>query len=133
MKKTTSPAAVPATIDDYLATVPEPARSSLEKLRAVIRSVVPPGTIETISYRIPTFKYKGMLVGFAAFTRHCSFFVMSNTLLDDFRDDVKAYSTTNSAIHFTPDKPLPPALVKKLVKARIRYNERKKSSQSQPK
>jgi uncharacterized protein YdhG (YjbR/CyaY superfamily) len=64
--------AAPKTVNEYLAGVPEPARSILEKMRAVIRSAVPPEATETISYRIPAFKYKGSLVWFAAFSDHCS-------------------------------------------------------------
>ena len=62
--------AVPKDVDEYLAGVPEPARTTLQKIRAAIRSVVPPETTETISYRMPAFKYKGVLVWFAAFSDH---------------------------------------------------------------
>lgn len=64
----------PTTVDEYLAAVPEPARSALNKLRAVIRSCIPPEATETISYRMPAFHYRGVLVWFAAFSNHCSFF-----------------------------------------------------------
>jgi uncharacterized protein YdhG (YjbR/CyaY superfamily) len=119
--KATTPA-----VDEYLASVPDPARTTLTKLRAVIRSIVPPETVETVSYQIPTYKYKGMLVGFGAFKNHCSLFVMSTTLLTDFAADVKQYETAKSALHFPHDKPLAAALVKKLVKARIAHNESRK-------
>ena len=62
------------TVDEYLANLPEPARSTLTHIRAVIKSVVPKETTEVISYRIPMFKYNGMLVGYAAFAKHCSLF-----------------------------------------------------------
>ena len=65
---------VPKSVDEYLAGVPEPARSTLNRIRAVIRSAAPPEATEVISYRIPMFKYKGMLMGFAAFSNHCSLF-----------------------------------------------------------
>ncbi|HEY5532519.1 MAG TPA: DUF1801 domain-containing protein [Candidatus Anoxymicrobiaceae bacterium] len=109
-------------IDDYLEEVPEEARAALEKLRKVIRTAAPKA-VETISYRIPTYKYHGMLVGFAAFKNHLSFFVMSPSLMEAHRDELKAYETAKATIHFTADKPLPAALVKKLVKARIEENE----------
>ena len=67
----------PKSVDEYLARVPEPARGTLNKVRAAIRSAVPSEATEAISYRIPTFKYKGPLVGFAAFSNHCSLFPMS--------------------------------------------------------
>ena len=115
---------VPETVDEYLAGVPEPARSTLERVRAVIRSVVPPEAVEVISYRIPMFKYKGMLVGFAAFSNHCSLF--PGALPEAFRDELKGYPTSKGTIQFPVDKPLPATLVKKLVKARIEANENKK-------
>jgi uncharacterized protein YdhG (YjbR/CyaY superfamily) len=110
-------------VDEYLAGVPEPARSTLERVRAVIRSVVPPEATEVISYRIPMFKYKGMLVGFAAFSNHCSLF--PGALPEAFKDELKGYRTSKGTIQFPVDKPLPAALVKKLVKARMAENERK--------
>ena len=117
------PKADPKNVDEYLAGVPEPARSTLEKVRAVIRSVVPPEATEVISYRIPMFKYKGMLVGFAAFSSHCSLF--PGALPEAFKDELKQYRTAKGTIQFPVDKPLPAALIKKLVKARIAENERK--------
>jgi uncharacterized protein YdhG (YjbR/CyaY superfamily) len=113
----------PKTVDEYLVGVPEPARSTLEKVRAVIRSVAPAEAVELISYRIPMFKYKGMLVGFAAFSNHCSLF--PGALPESFKDELKQYRTAKGTIQFPVDKPLPAALVKKLVKARIEQNERK--------
>jgi uncharacterized protein YdhG (YjbR/CyaY superfamily) len=118
--------APPKTIDEYLATVPEPARGTLNKIRATIRSVVPPEATEAISYRMPTFKYKGSLVAFAAFTNHCSFFPMSLSVIDAFKDDLKGFHTSKGTLQFPLDKPLPAALVKEIVKARIAQNERKK-------
>ena len=73
--------AAPKNVDEYLAGVPEPARSTLNKVRAAIRSAVPLEATEAISYRIPTFKYKGSLLGFAAFSNHCSLFPMSPSVL----------------------------------------------------
>jgi uncharacterized protein YdhG (YjbR/CyaY superfamily) len=117
--------ASPKTIDEYLAGVPEPARSTLKKIRATIRSVVPPEATETISYRIPTFRYKGALVAFAAFSNHCSFFPMGASVLDAFESELKGFRTSKGTLHFALDKPLPTALVKKLVKARIAQNEQR--------
>jgi uncharacterized protein YdhG (YjbR/CyaY superfamily) len=97
----------------------------LAKLRATIRSAVPPETTETISYRIPTFQYKGGLVAFAAFTNHCSFFPMSSSLLSKFKEDLKGFPTAKGTIRFPLDRPLPASLVRKLVKARIEQNEQK--------
>jgi uncharacterized protein YdhG (YjbR/CyaY superfamily) len=117
---------VPQNVDEYLAGVPEPAGSTLNKIRAAIRSAVPPEAIETISYRMPAFKYKGVLVWYAAFSNHCSLFPTAS-VIKAFKKELKGFSTTKGTIHFPTDKPLPTALVKKLVKARVAQNEGKKS------
>jgi uncharacterized protein YdhG (YjbR/CyaY superfamily) len=117
----------PKTVDEYLAIVPEPARSTLVKVRATIRAVAPPGATESISYGMPMFKYKGMLVGFAAFSRHCSLFPGAGPIAA-LRDELKGFPTSKGTIQFPLDKPLPGALVKKLVKARIAENEGKEQS-----
>ena len=114
----------PKNIDEYLAGVPEPGRSTLKKIRTAIRSVVPPEASEVISYGIPAFKYKGLLVWFAAFSNHCSFFP-TGSVVKMFKDDLQGFSTSKGTIHFPSDKPLPTALIKKLVKARVAQNERK--------
>src|SRR5579862_5829517 len=81
----------PMTVDDYLATVPEPARSTLSKLRGDIRSALPAEATEVISYRIPAFHYHGVLVWFAAFAKHCSFFPTA-AVIKDFQHELKGYS-----------------------------------------
>jgi uncharacterized protein YdhG (YjbR/CyaY superfamily) len=116
----------PKTIDEYLARVPEPARSTLEKVRAAIRSAVPPGATETISYRIPAFRYKGVLVWFAAFSDHCSFFPTSS-VVKMFKQELKGYKTSKGTIRFPSDEPLPIGLITALVKARIAQNDGKKA------
>src|SRR5437870_6014511 len=112
----------PKNVDEYLAGLPEPARSTLNKIRAAIRSAVPPEATETISYRIPAVKYNGILVWFAAFSNHCSLFPTSS-VIEAFKNDLKRYSTSKGTIHFPADKPLPTALIKKLVKARVAQKE----------
>lgn len=116
----------PRDVDEYLARVPEPARTTLTKIRAVIRSVVPPQATEAISYGMPAFKYKGALVGVAAFANHCSLFPMNAALIIAFQEELKGYETSKGTIRFPVDKPLPAALVKKIVKARVAENESKK-------
>jgi uncharacterized protein YdhG (YjbR/CyaY superfamily) len=111
-------------VDEYLARTPEPARSTLMKLRATIRSVAPPEAIETITYGIPTFKYKGSLVWFAAFSDHCSLFPTASVIYA-FKKELKEYQTSKGTIRFPIDEPLPAALVKKLVRARIAQIEGK--------
>jgi uncharacterized protein YdhG (YjbR/CyaY superfamily) len=125
MKKTTKGNSGPKNVDEYIDSVPEPARSTLIKTRATIRSAVPPETTEVISYGIPTFKYKGPLFAFAAFSNHCSLFPMGSSVIQAFKDDLKDFQTSKGTIRFPVDKPPPAALVKKLVKARIAQNEDK--------
>jgi uncharacterized protein YdhG (YjbR/CyaY superfamily) len=115
----------PKTVDEYLAGVPQPARSTLNKIRAAIRSAVPPEATETISYGMPAFRYKGVLVWFAAFSNHCSLFPTA-AMVEAFKSELRGYSTSKGTIHFPTDKPLPAALVKKLVKARVAQIESKK-------
>ena len=117
---------VPKDIDEYLAGVPEPARGTLNKVRAAIRAAVPPEATEAITYRIPTFKYKGSLLAFAAFKNHCSLFPMSMAVIAAFKDELKGFHTSKGTIHFPLDKPLPAALLKKMVKARVAQNEERK-------
>jgi uncharacterized protein YdhG (YjbR/CyaY superfamily) len=117
---------VPADIDEYLAGVPEPARTTLSKIRAAIRSAVPREATEAITYRMPTFKYKGSLMAFGAFKNHCSLFPMSMAVVAEFKNELKSFHTSKGTIHFPLDKPLPAALVKKMVKARVAQNEERK-------
>lgn len=112
-------------VDAYLSKVSEPARTTLGKLRATIRSVVPAETTEGLSYGMPAFHYKGALVAYAAFKNHCSFFPMQASLTDEMQEELKAYRTSKGTLQFALDKPLPSALVKEMVKRRIAENERK--------
>jgi uncharacterized protein YdhG (YjbR/CyaY superfamily) len=114
---------VPKNIDEYLAGIPEPARGTLSKVRAAIRSAVPKEATEAITYGMPTFKYKGSLMAFAAFKKHCSLFPMSMAVIAEFKNELKGFHTFKGTIQFPPDKPLPATLLKKMVKARIRQNE----------
>jgi uncharacterized protein YdhG (YjbR/CyaY superfamily) len=124
MKKTeTKSSSVPAKdIDAYLARVPEEARTVLSKLRKTIKAAAPKAT-EVISYQIPAYKHQGLLVGFAASAGHCTFHIMSVKVTRAHADDLKGYKIGKASIRFSPDKPLPAALVTKLVKARIAENE----------
>jgi uncharacterized protein YdhG (YjbR/CyaY superfamily) len=115
----------PKNVDEYLAGVPEPARSTLNKIRAAIRSAAPPGATEVISYRMPAFKYKEVLIWFAAFSDHCSLFPTA-AVIETFKNELKGYTTSKGTIHFPTDKPLSAALVKKMVKARVTQIEKKK-------
>src|SRR5713226_975456 len=105
--------AAPKNTDEYLAGVPEPARSTLNKVRAAIRSAVPPEATEGVRFGMPGFKYKGSLVWFAAFSSHCRLFPTAS-VIEAFKNELKGFSTSKGTIHFPTDKPLPIALVKKL-------------------
>ena len=121
MKKSVKKAK-PQTIDEYLARVPAESRAALEQLRRTIKSIAPEA-LETISYEIPTFKLDGrMLVSFAAFSEHCSFFPGAGPI-EVHRNDLKGFPTSKGTVRFTPDRPLSAALVKKLVKTRIKLDK----------
>ena len=109
------------TTDEYLAALGSEQRSALEKLRRTIRAAAP-GAEECISYRLPAFRRDGMLVAFGATGNHCAFYLMSSTALDAFEEDLKGYDTSKGTIRFQPEKPLPAALVRKLVRARLAEN-----------
>ena len=117
-KPTRMSSTVPGTVDEYLAKVPEPARSTLNRVRAVIQSVVPAGTTEVLSYRMPAFKYKKVLVWYAAFSDHCSLFPTAS-VIEKLGEELKAYSVSKGTIHFSTDKPLPSPLLKRIVQARL--------------
>lgn len=109
-------------VDEYLAAIPEKERIALEDLRKVIKDAAPMAK-ERISYRIPTYKYHGPLVHFAAFKNHSSLIVVDKSLLETFKDELEGYKTSGATIRFSAEKPLPAVLVKKIVKARIEENE----------
>lgn len=110
---------VAASVDEFLAGVPPDKRAALEDLRKVIRAAAPDAT-ELINYGVPMFRLRGKnLVSYAAAKGHCSFFVQSPAVMDAHANDLKGYATSKGTVRFTPDKPIPAALVTKLVKARI--------------
>lgn len=112
---------LPKTVDQYLEVLPEDVHKVLSNLRATIKSVAP-NAEEVISYGMPGYKHKGPLVYFAAFKNHCSFFPGSSQIIKRY-DELKAFKTAKGTIQFTADKPLPAAIVKRIVKARMQENE----------
>lgn len=120
--KTASKKGRPArSVESYLSGVPEKQRAALEKVRAAIKAAAPKAE-EGIMWGMPGYKYKGYLGGFAAFKDHLSFFPGST--LEAFNDDLKGFETTKGSIHFSAERPIPVSLVKKIVKARVREQER---------
>ena len=108
-------------VEAYLAKVPPAARGSLERLRKIIKSAAPKAT-EGISWGMPMFRQDRQLVGYAGFKSHCSLFVMSTKVLDAFEEELAPWKAGRGTLRFTADNPLPVALVKKLVKARLAEN-----------
>ena len=113
MKKTIS-------IDQHIAVFPKETQQLLELLRMTIRKAAPKAE-EVISYNMPAFKYNGMLVWFAGYKNHIGFYP-SSTPIVVFKDQLKKYKTSKGAIQFPLDKPLPLALITKIVKFRIKQN-----------
>jgi uncharacterized protein YdhG (YjbR/CyaY superfamily) len=112
----------PKIIDEYLAALSDDKRVALEKLRTTIKAAAPKAE-ECISYQLPAFRLNGrMLVAFGASANHCSFYPMSSSTVEAYKDELKDYDTSKGTIRFQPDNPLPATLVRKLVKARIAKN-----------
>ena len=106
-------------IDGYLASVAEPKRATLQKLRQTIRDILPDAE-EVISYGMPAFRLNGnVIAGFAAFKNHLAYLPHSGSLFNGLRDELAGYAFTEGSLHFPIDKPLPKALVKKLIAARL--------------
>ena len=123
-QKTTASSKTANDIDKYLGKVPAEARATLEKLRKTIREAAPKA-VEVISYGMPMFKQDGMLVAFAAFKHHCSFFPGA-AALETYKDELRSYKTSKGTIRFPFAEPLPASLVKRMVKSRISENEARK-------
>jgi uncharacterized protein YdhG (YjbR/CyaY superfamily) len=106
-------------VAEYFAALPAPARLHLGRLRTAIRAVVPREAREVISYRIPAFKLDRVLVWYAAFARHVSLFP-GGSVLDQFGDDLRDFTTSRGTVQFPLDRPLPIPLINRIVKARVR-------------
>ncbi len=107
----------PKNVDEYLAALPSDQRAALQRLRKIIRTAYPRAE-ECISYRLPAFRLEGrMLAWFGATANHCSFY--PGAVVQAIADELRDYSISKGTIRFQPDHPLPAALVKKLLRARI--------------
>jgi uncharacterized protein YdhG (YjbR/CyaY superfamily) len=106
-------------VDEYLRTVEEPKRSTLEALRRTILEIVPEAE-QVISYRVPAFRLRGQIIaGFAAFKDHLSYLPFSGSVLEQLGDELDGYAMTKSSLHFPVDQDLPKPLVERLVAARL--------------
>jgi len=112
----------PGTIDEYLANVKPDHRKTLQKLRQTIHTAAT-NVEECISYGLPAFRLNGrVLAFFGAWANHCAFYPGSAATLKKFRNKLRKFQTSKGTIRFSPDRPLPVALVKDLVKTRIAEN-----------
>jgi uncharacterized protein YdhG (YjbR/CyaY superfamily) len=113
---------IPKTIDEYLVSVNAYHRDALQKIRATVHAMAP-NAEECISYGIPAFRLNGRsLVFFGAWANHCALYPGSSATLKKFRSELRDFQTSKSTLRFSPGKPLPVALVKRLVKTRIAEN-----------
>lgn len=110
-------------IDAYLAEAPQHARAMLEEIRTLVRENAPAGATEVFSYGMPGFRYKGPLLWYGAMKQHCGFYPGSPPMIQSLAAELKDYKTTKGAIQFPYDRPVPAALVKKIVKLRTKENE----------
>ncbi len=111
-------AAPPANVDDYIASFPEETRKLLKQLRATIKKAAPKAE-EVISYQMPTYKLNGPLVHFAGYEKHIGFYPTPSAIAA-FKKELSVYKSSKGAVQFPPDKPLPLALVTKIVKFRVK-------------
>lgn len=111
----------PQDVDAYIAEAPQEARSKLQALRATIKKTAPAAE-ERISYGMPYYGYMGRLAYFAAFKKHIGLYIPT-PVIEEHQEALKGYETTKATVRLPMDKPLPVALVKKLIKARMKKNE----------
>ncbi len=111
-----------AQVDAYLAAVPADVRAVLQELRETIRAAAPAAE-EVISYKMPAFRQEGILVYYAAFKDHCSFFPASVVTARRFARELAPFAAGRGTFRFTPERPLPARLVSRIVRARVAENE----------
>jgi len=119
-------------IDDYIAIQPVEKREMLEQLRAVLKSVVP-NAEELVSYKIPSLKLNGMLVGFGVHKAGCSFYAFNPRVLASYKEELKDYKYSGGTIHIRLDQKIPASLIKKIIKYRVKENEELKKKKQQVK
>ncbi len=118
----------PTTVDAYLAALPIDQRAALQKLRTQIKAAAP-GAVEYIGYGLAGFKFEGRpLVYLGAATHHCALYGALNA--DCFAEKLKGFKQSKGTIQFTPDRPIPSAVVKALVKARIEANRERRGARA---
>ena len=113
----------PANVDAYIASFPADVQTLLQQMRHVVKTTAPHAE-ELISYGIPAYKLKGMLVWFAAHTNHIGLYPRGSGI-EEFAAQLKGYKVSKGTIQFPLDKPLPVDLIAKIVEFRIAENLRK--------
>ena len=109
-----------ASVDDYMAQLPDDRREAMEQLRSTIRAAAPEAE-EAISYNMPAFRVDGrFLVSYEAFKRHYSLFPWSDQMVEELGDAVKPYAVGKGTLRFPADEPIPLDLVTRIVAIRIR-------------
>jgi uncharacterized protein YdhG (YjbR/CyaY superfamily) len=119
-----------ASVDAYIAQAPKAVQGKLRDLRAAIKTAAPTAK-ERISYGIPYYEYSGRLVYFGLWKKHIAMYALGD-VVDEHRRELKGYETATATIHFPLDQDLPLALIKKLVKARMRKNDEAESKTTSP-
>lgn len=115
----------PLSHDDYLSRLPEDKRASLQRLREQVLKAAP-GAVECVAWQMPSFRVEGrLLVCYGAAKSHCSLYPMSSDLIEEMADELAHLDTGKGTIRFTPDEPLPAALVRRIVRARLAENREK--------
>lgn len=117
-----------STVDQYIGGYPKPVQAMLQELRSTIKSSAP-GAEELIAYNMPAFRLNGPLVYYAAYKAHIGFYPMPSAI-KAFSEELESYVTSKGAIQFPLNKKLPLALVKKIVKFRVKENAEKKSAKT---
>jgi len=108
-----------ASVEDYLAGIPEVPRAVLEDVRAVLRETVPDG-VESISYGMPTVKLGGrMLLSYAGFAKHCSLFPASGDVMAALGDELAPYFVEKATLRFSPSAPMPRDLLERVIAVRV--------------
>lgn len=112
---------VPKDVDTYLSGIRPDFVPALQALRTLIRTTVPDAD-EVISYAIPSYRWHGPLVSLGAAAKHCAFYGMSPKVLERFADDLTGFSTSPGTVRFTPDRPIPEAVIRAILAARMAEN-----------
>ena len=112
-------------VNKYITNLPVEQQIALERVRQIIKNTIPEA-VEFISYKMPAYHFQGMIGGFAAFKNHCSFFPWNAQTIIDFAAELKDFKTSAGTIQFTPEKPLPEALLQKILRYRVAGNLEKK-------